>query len=127
MGKLTIYRKKGLDFSPIHMVINDEIIPIKNGENKTINLPSGTYGISVKGIFGLGGNAKVEIKENESKKLCIDTNNINRIHISSHRLFIANVCFKDGKICTKYTVCNDTFFHCSSQFLMFNNKQKKIL
>lgn len=71
MGKLTIYRKKSLDFSPIHMVINDEIIPIKNGENKIINLPSGTYGISVKGIFGLGGNAKVEIKENESKNFVL--------------------------------------------------------
>ena len=71
MGKLTIYRKKSLDFSPIHMVINDEIIPIKNGENKIINLPSGTYGISVKGIFGLGGNAKVEIKENESQSFVL--------------------------------------------------------
>jgi len=34
-------------------------------------LPSGIYEISVKGIFGLGGNAKVEIKENESKNFVL--------------------------------------------------------
>ena len=66
MGKINIYKKKGLGFFPITVKIGDNKFQLDSGKLKEINIPNGKYDLIVKGLFGNEGRDKIEVNDNIS-------------------------------------------------------------